>query len=100
MRSYVMNDDFVNKMKQSRLYIYGDNHELVAEATPEILAEFLNATGARHFSHHFDPGARRDYQPQAEIKKTAPAIDWDNHEGPVYGDNHELVAILPPKMKL
>lgn len=99
-----MNDDFVKKLQNGGVDIYGDNGELMTRASPEILTDFLNATNARHFSHHFNPGARGNTPPQAQqaVNKTEPdnTPAWEAAEGHYYGDNHELVAILPAKLKL
>ena len=72
-----MNDDFVKKLKNGGVDIYGDNGEHMTCASPEVLADFLNATNARHFSHHFDPDARykgpRPLESQSAVNKTEPA---------------------------
>lgn len=72
-----MNDDFLNRLKTGGVDIYGDNGELITCASPQILADFLDATDARHFSHYFNPAARGNTPPQSQsqqaVNKAEPA---------------------------
>lgn len=61
-------------------YVYSNNSEMVALATPEVVAEL------KSLNRQFDSSAQ--------------GTNWDDVEGMVYGDNHELVAYIPPKLKL
>ncbi len=55
-------------------YIYSNNSEMVAFATPEVVAEL------KRFGSHFDCAASGNQKAQVE--------------------NHELVAFIPPNLKL
>jgi len=43
------------KLAQGGVPVYGDNGEYKADLNAEHLADFLNATGVRHNSRHFEP---------------------------------------------
>lgn len=93
-----MNDDIIERLKQGGVEIFGDNGELIVIAGPNVLADFLNATALRHFSHAFNPEARGKVQVPAAVKPAAievkKAYPWEAR-GHVYCENGELMAFNP-----